>query len=280
MKKAGPRDYSDQRKGEISGTADHVVAVDGLLTVDDWKTGRGDIGERPRDHLQMLFLGLAAARAHGVNSVRIRYLLVSEEGITPVHDDLDEFALSAIAVRLRKLVAGIGQSPPKPGPHCYSKYCPIVATCPATKAALAAIDTASALEHPLSVEITSPEHAASVRVRLKMVRSAVDAIETALKAYVKETGPIPIGGGKVYGFKREQSVERLDIATPGAYAALVAHLGQEGADQAVTLDATKASIHKATKDRAVEKELLEQLRGLGAFRTPKPFDRFEEWEMK
>ncbi len=171
MRRADHRDYSDQRPGELVGTADLITLDDesGRLVVSDWKTGKGDIAERPRDHLQMLFLGLAAARAHGVNSVRIRYLLVSEEGITPVHDDLDEFALSAIAVRLRKLVATLGQTVPKPGPHCYSKYCPIVATCPATKAALVAIDTASALEHPLSVDITSPEHAASVRVRLKMV---------------------------------------------------------------------------------------------------------------
>lgn len=266
------RDYKNIGKNELTGTFDLATSrpVSGL-TVWDWKTGEVDDAA---DSMQLAFHGLALARLRGVDRVRVGYLLATENGVEDVSADLDELDLGDVASRLRALVANAWSATPKPGPHCGSMWCPIVSVCPATKAALLAIEAASEMTLPLTIEITSPEHAVHTRVRLKMVEKAVESIDAALKAYVREHGPIEVSPGRTWG-ERIIDKETVDIGVDGAYAALVEHYGQDVADVAVSLSTSKAELHRVAPSKDAEKRLLNSLRAIGAIRST-PYPKFEE----
>lgn len=277
---ADHRDYSAKGPLEFVGTADVVFLRDGLLTVDDYKSGRPENVEVAETNTQMALLGLAAARAYGVDRVRVRLLFVSEDGVEVDEAIFDELDLSEMASRLSGLVAKLkGPSVPVPGAHC--KWCPIQVACPATQAAMATVARASLPMFPMSVDIESKEHAAYLRHRLKAVREASDAVENALKAYIADKGPIPAGEGKLYGIK-EVKRETLDLAAPKAYGVLVKHLGQEKADEACELSTTKSAIHAALaggkRGEGAKKEaaLFEELRAIGAVRTS-TYQRLDEY---
>ena len=58
------RDYSALPEGWVAGTADAVSEEDAAVRVTDWKTGAFEVPD-PGENPQLLFLGLAAARAPG-----------------------------------------------------------------------------------------------------------------------------------------------------------------------------------------------------------------------
>lgn len=286
LKTRGARDYSDVKNGEMSCTVDFVGAGPGYLVVRDWKTGRQSNVDPVATNAQMQFCALAAARHYGASLVRVELAFIDEADVYVDHAMFDDLDFGECAAELTRLVERIGRKePPAPGHHCGSHYCPIVASCPATTAALAAVDSASELQFPLSVEIASAEHATHTRHRLKVVRDACDKIETALKNWIRTNGPIPAGDGKVYGV-RESTRETIDLAAKDAYVTLVRHLGEDGAGEAVTLSTTKAAIHAAVvakspkgQYRATEEALLDELRELGAVRVSS-FEKLEEYKSK
>ena len=287
LRSTGPRDYSDVRQGELVGTSDlERLTPAGRRVVRDWKTGRYMLGVRPADSGQLRFLGLAAARRHGVDEIDVEIAQVDEDGIRISHDTLDAFTLAGVADELRELWARIGAGGvPCPGHWCADHYCPIVAECPATQAAVIAVAKASEVRFPLSVEIVSPEHAAYTRERLQAVEKAVAGIWAALEQYARTT-PVPAGDGRFWGVV-ERSRESISLEKPEAMAALRAALGEFGFATAVECKTSKAAIHKAAAAQAqkrgeakkVETALLDELRLLGAVRQS-TYTKFEEFAVK
>lgn len=286
---SGPRDYSDVRPGELTGTPDLVfVRAADELVVRDYKTGQYTRRLRPRDSAQLRALGLAAALAYGARQVTVELVQVDDGVVAPRTDVLDEWDLDCVRTELIGILDALERpSVPRPGRHCTDSYCPLVAVCPATRAALAAVDQAAALEHPFSPTITSPDHAASVRVRLKMVEAATREIRAALEAYVAEHGAVELGGGHWYGPVQCDGTERVDLGVAGAVAAIRERLG-EHADEALEVKTSKAALERAaraaTKDAErgaatrVREELYGELRRLGALRQGPPFTKFEEFK--
>ena len=288
LRSTGPRDYSDVRTGELVGTSDlERVTPAGRRVVRDWKTGRYMLGVRPIDSGQLRFLGLAAARRHGVDEIDIELAQVDEDGIRITRDTLDAFALAAAADELRALWARIASGPgvPCPGHWCADHYCPIIAECPATQRAIEAVAAAAAVRFPLSVDLQSPEHAAYVRERLQAVEKAVAGIWAALEQYARTT-PVPAGDGKFWGVV-ERARESISLEKPEAMAALRAALGEFGFAAAVECKTSKAAIHKAAaaqstkrgEAKRVETALLDELRTLGAVRKS-TYTKFEEFTPK
>ncbi len=274
---------ADEREGERSGALDLVYRRAGKLVVRDWKSGPRAREHRPADTVQLLAYGVAAALAFGDQAATLELAHVDESGVYVVADELGALDLDAAAIRVAGLYAASARRDgvPTPGSHCVESYCPIVSICPATVAAIEAIHDAA--EAPaMVVEFDSPEHAASVRQRSRMVRAALDAIDEALKTYAKTT-PIPVGNGKVYGV-RMASRDSIDLAKPGAVAVLEKHLGAFGVDTAIERSTSKAAIHRAAIDvsekgkaAALERALFAELRELGAMTTSE-FPKIEEFK--
>lgn len=286
---------TDQREGEVSGTVDVIYRRRGRLVIRDWKTGVRAREHRPAETLQVIVYALAAVRAHGDGEATIELAHADADGVYVVHDDLDTWALDESALRVRELYERIRTGGdgivPKPGQHCVDSYCPIVAVCPVTVAAMRAIERAAeapaiALSTPDQIE--SPEHAAKVRVRLKMIEEAVKATkQLALEPYVRRTGPIDLGNGKVWGAVQNEGREVVDLAKAGAVGVMKKHLGEFGFDAAVELSTSKSSIHQAAvqvapkgKASALERALLGELRGIEAMKRGAPYESFEEWVPK
>ncbi len=273
----------DEREGERSGAIDLIYRRAGRLVVRDWKSGPRAREHRPADTLQLLAYGAAAALASGDQAVTLELAHVDEFGVLVVADDLDAFTLDAAALRVAERYAEVArrEALPNPGPHCWECYCPILPVCPVTQKAIEAVHKVAEAP-PMVVEFTSPEHAASVRTRLKMVQKACDAIEEALKAYASHT-PIPAGNGKVYG-RRVQNREVVDLTREGAMAVLEQHLGAPGLEIAVERSTSGAAIRRAAmgvapkgKAAALERTLMGALREAGALRNTE-FTKFEEFK--
>jgi hypothetical protein len=286
------RERKPRRAAEIAVIIDLIYYdADGVPHVRDWKTGWRAAAEPAADSTQLRLCGLAAARAFGWPRVVVEMAHVSEDGVEIDPFEMSAFDLDAEAGALLAMLDEMRQpQQPRPGPHCNSMYCPIVASCPSTKAALAQVDPAP-LALPLSVEITSAEHCASVRQRRKAVEAALERIKEAEHAYVLAHGPVEVAPGVLYGARERLGRETIDVEASGAMAAIRAALGSdEAADAAVEVSASKASIARGVAKAvegagrgakaAKEREVMARLRELGAIRTGAPYTVFEEWTAK
>lgn len=272
------REYSKKRENEIAGTLDQAEIHPDRIVLHDLKTGQAAKESGVATSHQMRFYALCLSKIHGHENIEIRYNLADADGVTPDVYQIQPGELAQFEKELCELIEGLPASVPQPGPWCTSMYCPIVSVCPATLKALAEIDiAASPLSPPLNVAIRDAEHAASVRVRLKMVQAATLAVENSLKDWCRVNGPIDLGGGNVYGVRQEQR-ETLDVSHPGAYQAIVRACGPR-VDEAIELDASKASISRVIKDKKKAEELFAELRAMGAMRTT-TYDKLTEYKVK
>ena len=285
------RDYFETGEDEQSGTPDLVTMfAGGRLRVTDYKSGRYKRGHRPGKTLQLRALAAAAASAYGVGEVEVELVQIDDDGSirepSPV-DVLDEFDLAGVAEDLRALrrrIAGPAEAP-RPGWWCTGRYCPVVATCPATAKALLAIDRASELRFPLSIALESAEHAGYVLERLDAVEKAVDTIRQAVKDYAKRYGPVPVGDGKVYGPILMDGRESVDLTVAGAEDLIRQVLGEAAVEAVVEKSTSKAAIEryaKATQEKrgaGVNKarDLYALMRESGVLRQGAPFERFDRF---
>ena len=124
------RDYDayGREPDELAGTADLLNVVDGIVYVDDYKTG----APKPEDFYQwqLRFLALAAARHYGVTRARARVIHVSEYAVTiPFEEELDGSALEHVADTIEGVWNEAPTAAPKPGPHCEDHYCRAKSKC-------------------------------------------------------------------------------------------------------------------------------------------------------
>jgi hypothetical protein len=189
---ATDRDYS-AAPGKLCGTADLVAVARALRVgyIADWSTGDGS-----QKGPQLRALALALARTEGLDMVTVEALEVDSTGVRHVcRQDLDAFALAAVAGELAEGLAAVDASEPQPGPHCADLYCPARATCPAVLARVAEIVPAEALtRHRWGVTIQSADHAMWLYNQAKAVEAAAKLVKDAVKAYVPEDGVVLADG--------------------------------------------------------------------------------------
>ncbi len=292
LRQAHPRDYSDRKPHEMSGTPDLVFVRDGALVVRDYKTGRYTWGKNPAESRQLRALGLCAARAYGFHEVTLELVQVDADGVRARPEPLDAFELALCADELCGIhdrIAYEGERPPpNPGHWCDSAYCPLAATCPATTKALATVAKVSDLEYPLTDEITSPEHAAYLLERLAVAKTAIETIRHAVKEYAREHGPVPLNNDKLYGVVLHDGRERFDLSVDGALEAIRKHLGPFAAAAAVSSKTSKTAIEVAAKAEQTKRgqgvrrarALMDELRELGALKRGAPYETIEAFTPK
>jgi hypothetical protein len=181
------------KPGHGYGTADlvHVSEADGVRRgiVADWKTGDGRGASA-----QLRTLATVAAYAHELDEVTVYALEVSPHGVTEVcretltvRDCVEHEEQWAAALAARD------NAQPNPGAHCTERFCPARASCPATREGLEQIEQIIGVEslvskHRLSVAVESPDHAAWMLERIRLVESACDQIKATIKAAVPPDG--------------------------------------------------------------------------------------------
>jgi len=255
---------------EIAGTIDALALDAEHGHVVDWKTGK-DFGRMTADaagNWQLRFYALALARAHRLDSVTVHVVRISDE-VTHTSHTLDALDLDAAAHEIARLARNVPYSKPEPGSHC--RRCRAVAVCPSTSTSTKAL---VATVEPAKLEISSPEQATELYLRLRQVQAACEQVEAALKAYASEGG-ISLPGGRQY---RRISSERETITLNGPDGALARDaIHAAGAHKAVELkySVSKAAIERELKAaglagkelRAKMEALYAELRVAGAVRS-------------
>jgi hypothetical protein len=127
-------DYSALPEDWVAGTADAVSLEGDAVRLTDWKTGAFEVPD-PGENPQLLFLGIAAARAHGKDRAILQVVRVNEDGslrartaeLGPDDLALAESSLVAVLARVEKSREGVPEL--RPGRHC--RFCPALHRCPA-----------------------------------------------------------------------------------------------------------------------------------------------------
>ncbi len=290
---AKSREESFRPPDKHLGSVLDVVTVGSRgLVVTDWKTGFAQASEEKiTESWQLRAYGLFAARAFGADEVTVELAHVSEEGVRSDPMTLDVLELGLIEARIRGLLKWLGQGqPPRSGRHCTSKYCPILSVCPIPQKAMLqiqrSVDAATAL--PVTAHIQDEEHAKKVRRGLKMVKSALPAIEAALDLWVERNGGFEIEPGVWYGPVEHEGKRRVDVEVPGALKVIREHLG-EHAEMALSLDTSQAALKRAARSAAaaagdtergaegrVFKPLWAELQNVGAVKQGASYVTVEE----
>lgn len=176
---------------EIAGTAD---IIDGD-TIADWKTGK----EPPKaeDNAQLLFLAMCANKLdYQISRVQIRHVHPDGE---VWHDtaELGPFDLDAFEAELVGEIRSVNLAEPNPEKHC--RYCPMVAVCPRTVAAIAEPEEAFPLALYQAADIQSAEHARWLLHRIDAAESLLSSVKGKVREYVDTHGHIELSDGKKWG---------------------------------------------------------------------------------
>lgn len=241
---ARDRNYKPFLKpGEIPGTLDAAdwesEIEDGAVFSADWKFSEEDsfestaiLGERQVE-IGALFL----ARATGAREVVVMLVKISPSGVEIEQRVFDAAKLDAIADLVANRLGRIPDAEPRPGPHCHELWCPARGACPEVERALMAVLPGE----PLTFDIDSPERAAFVRDRVKMLETIVDMGDAAVKAYADAHDGFDLPDGRRY-VPADDPVDTIHV-TEGAIEVLEKH----GVASALESDITKASIERALK---------------------------------
>jgi hypothetical protein len=172
---------------EKPGSTDLVYFdSDGILNVDDVKTGVTPLANYIP---QIRTLGMMAARAHHVRRVRVRLIKLYKDKLHDEwFDELDGFALDAIAEERCAELKAAETAEPNPGSHCTELWCPARLVCPEVGVAIAELVPAEALvKRPKwSHEFVSHDNDAAL---LDFVRLVDKATEDLRKVIKKRTPP-------------------------------------------------------------------------------------------
>lgn len=282
------RAYPVANRGELMGTADLIIIAPGYAMVADWKSGRGAREEAAADSWQLKMLGLALARLLGLDSVDIALVHLEPHDFYIDRATLDIWDLDAAETSLEGLVDELerGIQEPVPGPHCRNSYCPVISTCPATRAAVTRVEEQMRTRLPMLAEIEDDEQARAWRVGLKLVDEYVKSAKARLNDYVSARGAIELAPGLWYGV-RKQTRDSIDLSKPGAVAAVLESVGPSALDYSTSKEAIERAAKAAQEKRGdgarKAAELVERLREMGAvkestFSTPREFRRNEDKE--
>ncbi len=228
----------------------------------------------------MRALSVMAARALGRSRAQAAVLYVDDDG-RPRYDwaswdafDLDGFASEIQHLGGRALPAAALMASDytlRTGSHC--RYCPALTTCPAQGAFVRQlVATPSETLAELEAGIQDDATARAVFERVEAVEAVIKKAKAAL--YDRACSrPIPLGNGEVFGLT-ESSRESLKGNV--AWDVIATKFGDDVADNAVELEASKAGIRRALEPIAAAggqkltplmNETLDAIRSCGGAET-------------
>jgi len=257
------RDYRTCPPGYTPGTLDVVwEPIPGVrVAVPDWKFGFGGHVGDARENLQLAAQACAAASAHGCDEALIVIAHVRAEGVELSEVLFSREQLEEARRLIVRLFDAIPSAEPKPGPHCYERWCAALVGCPATQtlvAPLALVRPGLAKAMRLTLDPQTKEQASALVDFRGILKAYDNAIAETLHSFVDQHGPIPRPSGKDYR-RTEQETETADLSVPGAFEQLAA-LG--------LADKVKRSVSWKELGRSAP-EAREQLRAVGAIKKGK-----------
>lgn len=271
LPRAGHRDYSQARPGELVGTVDLAWIFEGVLYLRDWKCGRWDRVDPARTNGQLRALGLFVARTRGLDTVDVGPLLVADSGDVADHDHarMDVFDLDGVADELRTLPARVAVSTPVPGTWCAEKYCSLNGHCPAHLEAARNLPTITRSAALAPIPTTAAEAALLVEL-LPMMEAYVEAAGRGLRAWSDAHGLLRMPNDRLWGARL--APRETVKPTPEALEVLRAH-GVGAAIETVSTtsksaieDACKA-VAEPRKGAAKMREVLAALGKVGALQA-------------
>lgn len=263
------------REDEIPGAAD-LVWFEGergeTVVIADIKSGvRWQLADHEE---QLLFLAMCARKAYRSERAVIMTLPVGDDGAIADKRTIEAYELEHFEQRYRARIQQIveGDPQPEPGPHCRSHWCPAIAACPEAHDGMARIIPSAELvpRYRLSGPIASMDEAAYRLRLLPMLQAAVKTLETELRAYADEHGPIETDDGP---WGRIDAQATSLTPTPDAIAIIERELGAEGARVAVESSVTQASIKRAVEALGIRpvapavRRIVQALENVGAVTT-------------
>jgi hypothetical protein len=287
LKKGGHRAYGDVKPHELAGTADIVGVKPGAIIVADVKTGRGAKAHEATETQQLRALAVAFANIYGADFADVALLHVEPNDYELDRGTLYAWDLAETADALRALAATENPQP-KPGPHCTSQWCPIRTVCPATKAAIAAIDARAEAHFPtgsiaeaILVEtyeergekksrlvLRDEETAKRARLALKLYDEQAKRLREALHNTLRK-GAIEVSPGLFYGYV-QNSRETVGDLTPEAVALIREQVGESALTYSSSGDAIERAAMAQQTRRGEGKrkaaEIKAALRQLGVMR--------------
>lgn len=221
------------------------------LFVYDYKTGEPANITSVQRNAQLLSLGLIAQRWTGAAEA-VTGIIYPRAGLGEwdMTQPLRAAALARVESSIRAKLAAIESERVKyaagehlsltEGSHC--TYCPSGARCPAKTAMIKSIATGEVVRNEEAA--LTPEQAEWIAARLPSIARFVEASRDALKAYVVQHGPVPMGDGVVWGPVME---EQEAISAVAAKPVLEEEIG-EHAQVAVKTTMAKSAIEDAVAE--------------------------------
>jgi hypothetical protein len=256
-----PRVEEMVRSSVTGGTIDVIHADTETLVINDWKSGWV---RRNHEH-QLAGYAHAARETYGMPRsgaittitawLRFRELEVK----TWTSEQLD-----AWAVEHARHAKKVGREW-NPGPHC--ALCPSQVGCAARDAY---ITTSSAALVARPAEDLTPETLARLYPQSRMLKKAIEAYESAVKAYVSAHGSLPLDDGKELGMAER---EREEIGAREAWPVLLAE-GLDDDEIDAVLAVKKGALEDAIGAKAPNGQkgkrqaaVIQRLRESGAITT-------------
>lgn len=268
--------FERRAEGEQTAILDHVRISPDELHVIDWKTG-GGTRDRAADNWQLRLQALAGAAAFGVRRVRAELVTLERDGYDVDGVTWSRWDLGALAAELRKLRERWtgGPTPPTPGSHCTTRFCPLRGVCSATAAALATVIEPG---RPVPREIENDADARYVTELLPLAEAALAGLKARRDEYARRR-PFEVGGGLVFGW-RQHETRSVKCDTEEQRIAVASVLGDHAYRHAIKVshDITIGGIEKAASEKlreagqakgksALVKQALAALEKVGGYRV-------------
>lgn len=281
------RKYEGLGPYEIAGTADIVGVSEDAVYVADFKTGWGDVPPAA-ENIQLRTLALMAARVFDRDRAIVSIRRIKENGSSwGDQAELDEFDLDAFAAELKPLRVRIAEAQeqaakrggvPDVSVGHWCRHCPAWSSCPANQALIARVASGAEFDSWEARKPLSPAAAGEAWERVKVIKSLLRRVEDSVLAARHEYGELPLPSGKVLREVIEPGNEQLDGRVVFAVAKEL--LGDDVAEQAIEIDASKAQLARALKVAAKEgiiparsaakkeREVLDEVRRRGGAQRP------------
>lgn len=256
---------------EFKGTADLILVnpVGTYAVLVDWKTGQrhGVYEDQMRTYAWLLSHTYPNLE---VVDVRVVYLASGEEDrVTILRDEVRQHS-----ERMMEAISRRSEEQPVATPGHWCQWCPGGVACPKNAAIAKAINEASLLQvdvRKLAVSVDNDDEAMAAHALIAYATEVIATIESRLKTFVRENGPIQTREGKKYG---PTTQERASIDVTPEVAGMIE---QAGAGQCLKMSATWSDIKKKLAKNAVALETLEDnLRRADAIK----FSTSERWTTK
>lgn len=256
---------------EFKGTADLILVspehTHAVLV--DWKTGQrhGVYEDQMRTYAWLLWKQYPLLKQV---DVRVVYLASGEEDRVLVwYNHIVEHS-----ERMMEAISRRSEEQPEATPGQWCQWCPGEVSCPKNAAIAKAINEASLLQvdvRKLATSVDNEDEAMAAHALINYATEVIATIESRLKIFVRENGPVRTRDGRSYGFAK---AERQNLTViPSALDAIVA----AGAEDVLRPAASWADIKKKLAKNAVALESLEStLRASGALKTVE----YERWTTK